>query len=68
MNKWLILLLLTACNQEVASYCPQPVKACPDYKAWLKRHNQQEAIPMCGVIYLKQLGDQQEALATNCVP
>lgn len=58
------MILLQSCSSSPTAYCPQPVSACEEMKGWLKQN--QRSIPICGVIWLKQIGDQKAALEANC--
>lgn len=59
-----LMILLQSCSPAPANYCPQPISACDEMKSWLKQN--QKDIPICGIIWLKQIGDQKAALEANC--
>lgn len=59
-----LLIICDACEPRTEGYCPQPISTCPEMKDWLKSHKNE--IPICGVIWLKQIGDQRQALQENC--
>ena len=67
-KKLLIALLVTmlmslssGCEKaEVINYTKIP-QACEEMKEWLSKQNKENPMPICGVIWIKQLGDKNEA-------
>lgn len=58
-----MISLLTGCSNTPVAYCPMPVSASPEVRAWLK---DKEPFPEYMRQYLKAVGDEQEAIKKNC--